>query len=336
VDDAIEAAELLRARGIEVVLLHARFAMGDRLDVEDRVRTILGPNDQTGRRRGFVLVGTQILEQSLDYDVDAMVTDLAPVDLMIQRAGRLWRHSARTGRPVDAPELVVLSSDPDIVENKDWYRKLSSRAAAVYDHHGIVWRSARALFDTGHIATPVGVRKLVEQVYANSAFDDIPEPLRVQSNKAVGVSAAARSFAGANLLYCWDGYGGSAGLWNKDTITTTRLGQPVTLFRLGKIEAGRIVSYYSANAQVQDLARDWALSEVSLNQNKATGVPLGEVGRERLIGDAKASWPEWERDLPLLVLEPNGTGWRGFVSGVGEDVKPVIYSARVGLKIVST
>jgi CRISPR-associated endonuclease/helicase Cas3 len=89
--DAIEAIGMLRAEGLEPTLLHARFAMGDRLDIEERVRDTLRKPDarDNSKRRGFVLVGTQILEQSLDYDVDAVITDLAPIDLMIQRAGRL-------------------------------------------------------------------------------------------------------------------------------------------------------------------------------------------------------------------------------------------------------
>ena len=177
VDDAIEAADLLARRGLTPVLLHARFAMGDRLDIERRVCATLGRDDRTGRRRGFVVVGTQILEQSLDYDVDAMITDLAPIDLMIQRAGRLWRH-AREDRPIDAPELLVLSPDPAEVKDRDWYRTLSARAAAVYGHHGIVWRSAKVLFERGCIETPGGVRGLVEQVYGPEELNDIPEPLR--------------------------------------------------------------------------------------------------------------------------------------------------------------
>ena len=134
VDDAIEAASELRQRGHDPVLLHARFAMGDRLKIEENLCATLGREDKTGKRRGFLIVGTQILEQSLDYDVDAMVIDSAPIDLMIQRAGRLWRHTERMGRPVGEPELCVFAPDPAQVADRDWYRQMSKRAAAVYGH----------------------------------------------------------------------------------------------------------------------------------------------------------------------------------------------------------
>ena len=331
VDDAIEAVDVLKARGLDPVLLHARFAMGDRFDIEELVRTTLGPEGGTDRRRGFVVVGTQILEQSLDYDVDAMITDLAPIDLIIQRAGRLWRHATRRGRPLDAPELLVLSPDPTEVKDKDWYRTVSRRAAAVYDHHGIVWRSANVLFERGTIETPGGVRELVERVYGAREFDDVPEVLRSQSNRAEGARGAARSHARANLLKLEDGYGGCSALWTADTITPTRLGEPVTVFRVGKIEAGQIVPW----CQADELARAWALSEVSINQKKADGVPIPDGTRAKLSRAAKLEWPDWEQDLPLLVLEPDGEGWFGVVTKEGDGHRSVIYNRRMGLRFLS-
>jgi CRISPR-associated endonuclease/helicase Cas3 len=101
VDDAIDAVALLRARGIRPLLFHARFAMVDRLAIEKEVSSRFG-RDSAGAVRNCVLVATQVVEQSLNIDVDLMVTDLAPVDLLIQRAGRLWRHACRV-RDVPGP-----------------------------------------------------------------------------------------------------------------------------------------------------------------------------------------------------------------------------------------
>lgn len=328
VDDATEAAAALRKRGLDPVLLHARFAMGDRLDIERRVRETLGRHGSADSRRGFLVVGTQILQESLDYDVDAMVTDLAPVDLVIQRAGRLWRHTDRRNRPLPQPELCVLSPDPAQVLTADWYRQISRRGAAVYGHHGIVWRSAAALFRRGVLDTPGGVRGLIEDVYGPSDLDDIPEALRRASQDSIGKDSAARSFANATLLKCDEGYGGCRMLWTADTVTPTRLGDPVTVFRLGRIENGAIVPYYPDPSP----NHAWALSEVSVSRRRADGVPDGDAARMRMIAAAKAKWPAWERERPLLVLDRDGDVWRGWVSKNKAEIA-ADYHSRLGLNL---
>jgi len=108
---AQERARLLTVVfGTDVVLLHSRFLAADRAALEQRVLDLLGPPGSAARPARLVLVGTQVLEQSLDIDVDVMVTDLAPVDLVLQRVGRLHRHARETGvRPsrVCSPRLLV-------------------------------------------------------------------------------------------------------------------------------------------------------------------------------------------------------------------------------------
>ena len=54
-----------------------------------------------------------------------------------------------------------------------------------------------------------------------------------------------------------------------------------------------------------------------------------------LIADAKAFWPEWERDLPLLVMEPKGAYWRGVVSARDEVEKKMTYHSDIGLCIIA-
>lgn len=91
-------------------LLHSRFILADRLDREAEIKEKLGPPDPGRvRPRGMVIVSTQIVESSLDIDADLMFTDLAPIDLLVQRAGRVHRHARPAG---DRPGSV---SDPRIV-----------------------------------------------------------------------------------------------------------------------------------------------------------------------------------------------------------------------------
>ncbi|MEH0069472.1 CRISPR-associated helicase Cas3' [Pannonibacter sp. Pt2-lr] len=93
VDPAIRMFEALReAGGVPVDLFHARMAQVDRQAIEAEVLSRFGKDAPQERRAGRILVATQVIEQSLDLDFDLILTDLAPVDLLIQRAGRLWRH----------------------------------------------------------------------------------------------------------------------------------------------------------------------------------------------------------------------------------------------------
>ena len=110
VDDALDAHAALKARGLDPCLFHARFALVDRLTIERQVVSTFGKDGGPGDREGRVLIATQVVEQSLDLDFDALITDLAPMDLLIQRAGRLWRHDhrGREGRP----ELLVVAPEP--------------------------------------------------------------------------------------------------------------------------------------------------------------------------------------------------------------------------------
>lgn len=92
--------------GDAVVLLHSRFIGPDRQEKEERLVSELG---RGGNRPDFrIVVATQVIEQSLDLDFDLMVSDLAPVDMVLQRMGRLHRHSGRH-RPASmkVPEMIL-------------------------------------------------------------------------------------------------------------------------------------------------------------------------------------------------------------------------------------
>ena len=116
----------------KLTLFHSRFAMVDRQRIESDVLARFGTASGRDQRQGQVLIATQVVEQSLDLDFDLMISDLAPIDLLIQRAGRLQRHirdqngnklegdEAKDMRPT--PCLYLLSPAPTNVENKDWLK----------------------------------------------------------------------------------------------------------------------------------------------------------------------------------------------------------------------
>ncbi|MBU1168601.1 MAG: CRISPR-associated helicase Cas3' [Proteobacteria bacterium] len=74
----------------ETVLFHSRFTKGRRLVIEEQILSTWGKNGN--RPEKGIVVATQVIEQSLDVDFDLMISDLAPADLLLQRAGRLHRH----------------------------------------------------------------------------------------------------------------------------------------------------------------------------------------------------------------------------------------------------
>lgn len=110
-------ARALGAEPPEMHLLHSRFPARQRERITEEVVYRLGADGaRDGRRpRAVILVATAIIEQSIDIDVDLMVSDLAPIHLLLQRAGRCWRHEHRgiLTRPAWAtePQLVVLAPD---------------------------------------------------------------------------------------------------------------------------------------------------------------------------------------------------------------------------------
>lgn len=335
VDDAIEACEALEARELEPLLLHARFAMGDRLDKEREIQDALGRKSK-GAERERLIVGTQILEQSLDYDVDAMVIDLAPIDLMIQRAGRLWRHQ-RGPRPIASPQLLVFSPDPDEPAiNKDWYAAMSRRAEGVYSDTGVVWRSAKALFDAGFIDTPGNIRELIARVYGESSPLVTPHCFEKAARDAEGKALGRRSVAAGNLLNLKKGYYGNNQIWMRDDKVPTRLQEEETVvFRLGQIADGKIAPYYPVRDG--DTRRAWALSEVAIVKRHADGVPALSSAVAALVTAAKAEWGKWEADIPLLVLErlegyARGDVWRGRVTSPKGE-RTVLYDNRLGLQL---
>lgn len=86
-------AEAIRnVDGAKVILYHAQFIIPDRMEREEALKGSIGKKSTEEMRRGVVIVGTQVLEQSLDIDFDILITDLCPMDLLLQRIGRLQRH----------------------------------------------------------------------------------------------------------------------------------------------------------------------------------------------------------------------------------------------------
>lgn len=166
------ARELRGAFGDDVLLVHSRFMAGDRQALESRVRAALGPPGAAQRPSRFVVVGTQVLEQSLDIDVDLLVTDLAPVDLVLQRLGRLHRHD----RPERLREPTCL-----ITGVEDWSVPVPDAASGsqrVYGAAALLRAVAvlRPFLDGQALVLPDHIAPLVRDAYRKYEPDDTRWP----------------------------------------------------------------------------------------------------------------------------------------------------------------
>jgi len=160
----------------EVYLFHARFPADARQRREDAVLKLFGPPDpaspgsRTGRK---VLIATQVAEQSLDLDFDLIATDLAPIDLLLQRAGRLWRH-ARGVRPISEPILIIagLLEDPPPSFGKPlWWN-------AVY-REDVLLRTRSLLRGKPMLHLPDEIDTLVASVYEEEVAVEAPLSARL-------------------------------------------------------------------------------------------------------------------------------------------------------------
>lgn len=193
----------------ELALFHARFLFEDR---DWREKQALADFGKEGERIKFddgeervvrrpsrkVLVATQVIEQSLDLDFDLMVTDCAPVDLVLQRSGRLHRHERKRLAPLSEPTLWI--RQPESVA--DGVPTFDRGTEAVYDAH-VLLRSWLALQNKEEVGIPAEIEDLIESVYderacpetANESLrqhwqktaDDLGEDLRRMEAEAINV-----------------------------------------------------------------------------------------------------------------------------------------------------
>lgn len=146
----------------DLILFHARFPAGLRQKIEDRCVKLFGKGESGERPKSAILVCTQVVEQSLDLDFDYMISELAPIDLLLQRLGRLHRHDG-IKRP-DAyvsPITEILLGDPE-----DYKRLLPIYATQ------ILRRTEKLLERNKVLHVPEKVRELIEYVYSTEQKDE--------------------------------------------------------------------------------------------------------------------------------------------------------------------
>ncbi len=101
---------------MEILVFHSHFLMPDRAEKEHMLLQRLGKTSTPNTRRNLIVIGTQVLEQSLDIDFDFLITDLCPMDLLLQRLGRLHRHTRERPANVTKPCCAVLGANTETLE----------------------------------------------------------------------------------------------------------------------------------------------------------------------------------------------------------------------------
>ena len=247
VDDARDAWQAIRERAENpdrVLLYHSRFIWQDRDRIENDVLSHLNKDSKAPDRHGVIIIATQVFQESLDADTDIMISDICPIDDLIQRAGRLHRHNRNADRAYDAaatdprtpPSLTVLAPEFDQQPGPNWLKNVLPSTEYVYRSPLIIWNTQRILREQGHITLKDNARILIEAVYGDQAQE--PDGL---SDKAAGAAASERMQINKaeNILLQWQyGYNKeSSRYWQGDfpedisTRLSEILTQPVILVK---------------------------------------------------------------------------------------------------------
>jgi CRISPR-associated endonuclease/helicase Cas3 len=321
VADAIESCERLRQEmpAVPLMLFHARFTVCDRLAIERDLLARFGPDSKPNQRRGRLVVATQVVEQSLDVDFDLLVSDLAPIDRLIQRSGRLQRHvrdcdgartSERDGR--GGARMVVFGPEWSDAPGSNWIKGFFPRGAAVYPHAGQLWITARELMARGGFSMPDDARELVEMVF--DADTDFPESLRRNANEVEGRQWASVNIAHANRLTLESGYRRSdSGKWLADDDSpamssedgwdlgaATREGESSTAVYVGRWDGNWCIPWATG-------ASAWELSVVRVI-SRHIKEPVCEAHQEEAYESARATLPDQGRWSALLPFAEDGSG----------------------------
>ncbi|MBI9051885.1 MAG: CRISPR-associated helicase Cas3' [Anaerolineaceae bacterium] len=172
VDHTLEIYERLKEvfPSEELLIFHSRFPYCWREQIETKIKDRYGKNSSSRPQRSIV-IATQVIEQSLDLDFDLMISDLAPVDLLIQRAGRLHRHQGNAHPPsrptaLTEPKLMLLL--PDQEQDPPSF----SKDGSIYAPY-ILQRTWFAIHSLSLLNLPAQTDELIGKVYSEELMDEI-------------------------------------------------------------------------------------------------------------------------------------------------------------------
>ena len=326
----------------EHLLFHARFRGCDRSGIEQAVLKRFGKDAPLG---GRVLVATQVVEQSLDLDFDELHTDLAPIDLLFQRAGRLHRHQRPRPAGFEQPRVVVHGPSDGDAEALRF-----GPSQYVYDV-GTLWIANRALRSRATLDLPGDIRPMIEESYhpvSRAALLPLGGPmLAAAEQKREDVLKAKRTKA----KHCCippttaDPEGGSALDDDEDAIQAfTRDGSSATILpflwdgmEARSLDAAKEDAIWQIDAESSTA---WRLASDLIDQTLSLPARSGVEGT---LLDANPAWDRWKtrftrfaKDSGLghrivpLPLKHDGDAYKGWLR-MGGRRRRVLYTKTLGL-----
>jgi CRISPR-associated helicase Cas3/CRISPR-associated endonuclease Cas3-HD len=263
-----ETAERLSAEfgDDQVTINHSRFVACDRARKDRDLLRRFGPPDQ-GRKRPslHIVVASQVVEQSLDVDFDLMVTDLAPVDLVLQRLGRLHRHDR------DRPESVR-QAHCALVGVEDWLGEPATAvpgSRTVYGRFPLL-RAAAMFLDRGELGLPHDIAPMVQLAYGDDRVG--PPPWRTAMNDAerdAAIRAKRRADAAATFLLGTTASASTLVGWLRANVGDTE-DSPQGLAQVRDGEESLEVLVVQRDADGGLLVPDW------IGRNAGTQIPLDQ------------------------------------------------------------
>lgn len=233
IENRSEAADMLFRVNGQATLHHSRFSRQDRPLLDAAIETELGKQRPLGPR---ILIGTQTLEQSLDIDADLLISDLCPMDVLLQRIGRLHRHrrgaSERPPAYSDPKALILTPRGHDLqplLKHAAYGLGRFSQGGGIYPDLRIVEATRRLIAEQPVIYIPANNRRLVE----GATHSEILEKIKYEmgqgwvrhSDEVEGEVIAMRTTARYHILEVNKPFDDENAGFPQDQGIATRLGE---------------------------------------------------------------------------------------------------------------
>lgn len=338
--NTVRRAQALAARlrealpEMRVIVFHSQFVAADRARREQELLELVGKRSTPAQRDKLVVVGTQVIEQSLDLDFDVLFTDLCPMDLLLQRIGRLHRHERIRPDRLRTPRCFVMEADGD---------ELESGAEAIYG----AWLLLRTkAFLPERITLPEDIPVLVQNVYRNPDMNALSEREITAWERYETEKQASTSKANVFLLTApkyGQRLGTIEGILNADPgntevsaqksvrggdvsieVLVLQRGEDGCLYRLDDPETPLYADHVPAEAECREIAKQRLRLSARFSKRWLVDDVIRELEQSAL---ALAEWQQspWLRGEVFLLLDESG---RTSLHGT-----PLFYSREDGLCI---